>query len=139
MTGLGRVGGKEGRAQPGRLLGGGGLAPCRFVGPRRVQGPCVIRAHSRRGAGHPEVAAPGGLTPPAALEFRLCRSKTRAACLQDEGLRVKEVTLPVGVGVRFRATGQYASVQLVHFPQPVRRTPDSDRGAGRAASNGQTA
>ncbi|KAF4018549.1 hypothetical protein G4228_009887 [Cervus hanglu yarkandensis] len=37
------------------------------------------------------------------------------------------------------ATGQYASVQLVHFPQPVRRTPDSDRGAGRAASNGQTA
>lgn len=85
------------------------------------------------------MAAPGGLTPPATLEFRLCLSKTRAACLKDEGLRVKRGYIACHVGVRFRATGQYASVHLVHFPQPVRRTPDSDGGAGRVASNGQRA
>lgn len=52
-------GGREGRADPGALH------PAGSAGPRRVQPPSVIGAHSWGGAGCPEVAA---LSPPAALE-----------------------------------------------------------------------
>lgn len=67
VTGQGRGGGgKEGGRGAPTLAGcreGATSCPAGSALPRRVQVPCVTRAHIRRGAGRPEESAPGGSVP----------------------------------------------------------------------------
>ncbi|KAJ8780580.1 hypothetical protein J1605_000623 [Eschrichtius robustus] len=75
--------------------------------PPQPAAPPALPAHTfGAGQGVPRRLLPEALSPPAALEFRLRRSKTRAACLNDGGVGGEERSrLLLGVGVCFRATG----------------------------------
>ena len=131
VTGQGRGGGRGGRE-------GGARRPWQAAGrgrprapqPRPDRGgsrPPALPAHTfGAGQGVPRRLLPEALSPPAALEFRLRRSKTRAACLNDGGVGGQgRSRLLVGVGVCFRATGQYGPVSPRALPACPARAEDT--------------